>query len=365
MLLMIVILAACADTGEQPIEQTLEPTVEPTAEPIGAIPSPSPPGDFPTPDVEVQTAMAVEISQPFNPVEDCPEVEDSPRSDMGPLSAVVSDASSESGQSMKSEPYEEIVSVNEYSPDGGNGRNHIANGVLLGESGRVATAIDFSTYPRCLEVVLRDGTTLPARISAVHADSGATILEVPQVGIHMGVFISPGPIYTETSVRMYRIRSGDSPSMIEAAAANAGSEMLWVLAKSKELTAGDAIFDSDGMLVGLVKPGRWQGATISLRTGGAPTRLDYPGLSGMRLAVKAQVFEVLSGREPDDGLLDVPVAFHFGEAGVADPDGTAILSHWPKKRTATCGRSIRPPCSWTLEAPPPALLDTAQVSGSN
>ena len=229
---------------------------------------------------------------------------------------------------MESEPYEAIVAVNEYPPDGGNERNHIANGVLLGETGHVATAVDFSTYPRCLEVVLRDGTALPARISAVHADSGATILEAPQAGIPGGVPISPSPIYTEAPVHMYGIRNGDSPAVIEAAAANAGTDVFWLLARSKELTAGDAIFDSDGALVGLLKAGRWQGATISLGGGGAPTRPDYPGLSGTRLAVKASVFENLSEQEPDEGLLDVPVAFHFGEAGVGgaiwDSDPVAL-----------------------------------------
>ena len=62
---------------------------------------------------------------------------------------------------MEGEPYKAIVAVNEYPPDGGDERNHIANGALLGEAGHVATAVDFSAYPRCMEVVLRDGTRRP------------------------------------------------------------------------------------------------------------------------------------------------------------------------------------------------------------
>ena len=291
-------------------------------------PGPRPPIDKPIPDAEGRKSEVAKTYQTFNPLEDCPQPEDSPGPDTERIRTVTSGTKPESGQSMESKPYETIVAVNEYPPDGGDERNHIANGVLLGETGHVATSVDYSTYPRCLEVVLRDGTALPAMIRAVHADSGATILEAPQIGIPMGVSISASPIYAEAPVHMYGIRNGDSPSAVEAAAANAGNDVFWLLARSKELTAGDAIFDSDGALVGLLKAGRWQGATISLGGGGAPTRPDYPGLSGTRLAVKASVLEDLSEQEPDEGLLDVPVVFHFGEAGVGgaiwDSDPVAL-----------------------------------------
>ena len=154
------------------------------------------------PDTLDESPDVVESYPPFNPLDDCPQPEDS----SGPNQA---GAQANSNEALENTPGAAVVSINEYPPDGVE-RTHIANGVVLRESGQVAAVIDFSAYPRCLEVVLQDGTALPARMLAVHRRSGTTILEVTSAGLPHGATISQSPIYTETPVHMYSIRRSPS-----------------------------------------------------------------------------------------------------------------------------------------------------------
>ena len=259
-----------------------------------------------------QTFGAEEVTRPFNPNEDCPQIGPTPGTVGAQRSSEIpGDESGEEG-AVVSDPLDAIVQVNQYRPDEGSERAHVASGVVLSEARYVATVLDFSQPLGCPEVVLRNGPTLPARIIALHQMSGAAILEVSGDGIPRGVSESVRVVQSETAVRIYSSSSDGSLTALDGAATVAGSETLWILARGQGPASGDPIFDTEAGFVGMVVHGdQGKGALPDLRPGGAPKLRPYTGLSGPHVALSAPALMQLAQGETDGDLLNTPVVVRF------------------------------------------------------
>ena len=276
------------------------------------------------------TVMAKDVVRPFNPDKDCPQIGAASSSRTSQHSATTSGSGGQFGLggSGKSEPHDAIITVNQYRPDEGGEKTHISNGVVLNETGYVATALDFSQPLGCLEVVLQNGKVLPASVIALHRPSGAALLEVVRTGIRQGVPTSQSVIHSETAVRIYDATGSGSSSGIDAVATTAGSETLWIVAKGIDPSIGDPVFDTNDALVGIVVPSSlWRGALSVSYAGGPPKPQGYQDLSGTHLVVGASTLIQLAQGGPDERLLDTPVKVHFGgpASGWTSWDGDPIV----------------------------------------
>ena len=300
----------CGDSREVKTPAVAGPAMPQETDPQTAVTNPTP---LPQPTATPRdTAVAEEVAMPFNPEQDCPKIESkSGTSEARDRSATPGSESGEGG-TVVPEPIDAIVQVNQYRTDERNERPHVASGVVLSEARYVATILDFSQPLGCPEVVLRSGTTLPARVIALHHMSGAAILEVSGDGVPRGVSESARQVQSETAVRFYHSTSGGSFVPLEGVAAVAGSEALWILSKSPGPTVGDPIFDTEGGFLGMVVHGsQTKGAVPDLRPGGAPKPRPYTGLSGPRVAVSAPALMQLAQEETDHDLLNSPVVVRF------------------------------------------------------
>ena len=295
LMLFLVSLAAhgCGAGGELETPSVTSPVVPTQADQLAAQP-------------EEEAAISL------HPVDDCPEsgIETvSAAAQPGGATRGMQDTSAESSGPA---PSDSIVWVNQYSPDEGGERVHIANGVVLAETGYVATALDLSLPLGCFELALQDGTAISARIVAIHRASGAVLLKADVSGISRGVPISRDPVHSETAVHMYRVTRDTILYAIEGAATAANSEALWVLAMGSGPAAGEAFFDSDGALVGVVTPDYyWEGALPSLLVG-PPRTWGYPEVHGPHRVFRARSLELLAQGIPDEKMLGIPVRLRFG-----------------------------------------------------
>ena len=310
MTLAVIVSHGCGDNSEVETPAAADPALpNETAQPITV--------NEPTPLVQPtatphRTVAAEEVTRPFNPRQDCPKI--------GPTSGTSGSRRSsatpvgESGEdgTVEPDPLDAIVQVNQYRPDEGRERTRVASGVVLSEASYVATVLDFSQPLGCPEVVLRNGTALPARVIALHQMSGAAILKVSGSDLPQGVSELARTVQSETAVHIYHGTPGGSLVPLGGVATVAGNETLWILAKNPAPSVGDPIFDTEGGLVGLVVHGsQAKGAVPDLRPGGAPKPKPYTGLSGPRVAVSAAALMQLSQGETDDDLFNTPVVVRF------------------------------------------------------
>ena len=303
-------LAALGTQGCGDSHETATPTAAGPARQV--VETPPMVGTLPTATPQ-PTLVTEEVSRPFNPHKDCPRiVSKSGTSGAQTSTATPGDRPGAEGITAP-DPLDAIVRVNQYRPDEGSERTHIASGVVLSEARYVATVLDFSQPLGCPEVVLRNGTALPARVFSLHQMSGAAILEVGDGSIRPGPTISRDDMYSQTAVQIYHNTSDGSLSVFDGVATAADGETLWVLALGIEPGDGDIVLDSDGSLVGVVVPhDRWRGAMSVSYSGGPPRPDGYDGLSGLSLAVRGSALARLSQGAPDDDLLTTPVKVHFG-----------------------------------------------------
>ena len=300
----------CDDSREVETSAVAGPAMPQETDPQVAVTEPTPlPQPAATPR---ETAARGEVTRPFNPDHGCPKIGSTSVTAGAQSSTATSGGQSGTGGNAVSDPLDAIVQVNQYRPGEGSERAHVASGVVLSESRYVATVLDFSRPLGCLEVVLRSGTNLPARVIAFHQMSGAAILEVSGDGVPRGVSESARAVQSESAVHIYHSTPSGSFVPLEGVAAVAGSEALWILAKSPAPSAGDPIFDTEGGFVGMIVHGsQAKGAVPDLRPGGAPKPRPYTGLSGPRVAMNAAALMQLSQGETDDGLLNTPVVVRF------------------------------------------------------
>ena len=85
-----------------------------------------------------------EMAKPFHPVDDCPKIVESPGARRAQHIGPTPGSQPVSGRPFGPAPHDAIVSVIQNRPDEGGERVHIANGVVLAETGYVATALDLS-----------------------------------------------------------------------------------------------------------------------------------------------------------------------------------------------------------------------------
>ena len=259
-----------------------------------------------------ETAVEGEVAKPFDPDRDCPQIGPTSGTAGSQRSSATPGGESGEGGVVVSDPLDAIVQVNQYRPGKGSERAHVASGVVLGEARYVATVLDFSQPLGCPEVVLRNGSALPARVIALHQMSGAAILEVSGDGIPQGVSESVRVVQSETAVRVYHDTRDGSFAALEGVATVAGSDTLWILGKGPGPAVGDAIFDTEGGFLGVVVHSKQtKGAVPNLTPGGAPKPRPYTGLSGPRVAMSAPTLMQLAQGGTDYDLLNTPVVVRF------------------------------------------------------
>ena len=250
LVLVSLVTVVCGDIVSQAAPSPTSAATARTAKPTAA-PTPPPTATQPTMEalptaMPKQTFVAEEVTRPFDPDLDCPQIGPTPGTNGAQASSATSGDLSGADGIVEPDPLDAIVQVNQYRPGEGSERAHVASGVVLGEARYVATVLDFSQPLGCPEVVLRSGSALPARVIALHQMSGAAILEVSGDGIPRGVSESVRAVQSETAVRIYHDTRDGSFAALEGVATVAGSDTLWILGKGPGPAVGDAIFDTEG-----------------------------------------------------------------------------------------------------------------------
>lgn len=271
-----------------------------------------------------RTVAVEEVTRPFNPDQDCPKIGPAPGTSVAQRSSATPVGEAGEDGTVEPDPLDAIVQVNQYRPDEGRERTRVSSGVVLSEASYVATVLDYSQPLGCPEVVLRNGTTLPARVISIHQMSGAAILEVSGSDLPQGVSELARTVQSETAVHIYHGTPGGPFVALKGVATVAGSDTLWILAKSTGPSVGDPIFDTEGGYFGLVVHGNGgKGALPDLTPGGAPKPKPYTELSGPHVAMSAPALMQLAQGEPDDDLLSTPVVVRFfgASGGAKSPIG--------------------------------------------